>query len=334
MLEKINSTEDLKKLTIKEKEELAKDIREYILKIVSENGGHLASNLGVVELTLALESVFDPKNDKIVWDVGHQSYTHKILNGRKEELKNMRKLGGIAGFPKTNESETDCFNTGHSSTSVSAAMGMAKARDLKKEKHSVIAVIGDGALTGGMALEALNHIGSSRTNVIVILNDNEMSISKNIGGINMFLSKLRAQKCYSMSNQKVRKVLEKIPFVGKIIVKIIRRLKQGIKQLIIPKMFFEDIGFKYLGPINGHDIEDMELILKKAKQLDEPVLIHVLTKKGKGYENAENKATLIGTIRENRKDYSFTIINPHPSGLIHPSSEWMEKHPPLPPKID
>ena len=288
MLEKVNSTEDLKKITIKEKEELAKDIREYILKIVSENGGHLASNLGVVELTLALESVFDSKVDKIVWDVGHQSYTHKILNGRKD-LKSLRKFGGIAGFPKTNESETDCFNTGHSSTSVSAAMGMAKARDLKKENHSVIAVIGDGALTGGMALEALNHIGSSKTNVIVILNDNEMSIAKNIGGINMFLSKLRAQKCYSMSNQKVRRVLEKIPLIGKLIVKIIRRLKQGVKQLIIPKMFFEDIGFKYLGPINGHDIEDMELIFEKAKQLDEPVLIHVLTKKGKGYEIAENK---------------------------------------------
>ena len=288
MLEKVNSTEDLKKITIKEKEELAKDIREYILKIVSENGGHLASNLGVVELTLALESVFDPKVDKIVWDVGHQSYTHKILNGRKD-LKNFRKFGGIAGFPKTNESETDCFNTGHSSTSVSAAMGMAKARDLKKENHSVIAVIGDGALTGGMALEALNHIGSSRTNVIVILNDNEMSISKNIGGINMFLSKLRAQKCYSMSNQRVRRGLEKLPLIGKLIVKIIRRLKQGVKQLIIPKMFFEDIGFKYLGPINGHDIEDMEAIFEKAKQLDEPVLIHVLTKKGKGYEIAENK---------------------------------------------
>ena len=289
MLEKINSTEDLKKLTIKEKEELAKDIREYILKIVSENGGHLSSNLGVVELTLALESVFDPKVDKIVWDVGHQSYTHKILNGRKEELKNIRKFGKIAGFPKTNESKTDCFNTGHSSTSVSAAMGMAKARDLKKENHSVIAVIGDGALTGGMALEALNHIGSSKTNVIVILNDNEMSISKNIGGINMFLSKLRAQKCYSMSNQKVRKALERIPLIGTLLVKIIRRIKQGIKQLIIPKMFFEDIGFKYLGPINGHDIEDMELILKKAKHLNEPVLIHVLTKKGKGYKIAEDK---------------------------------------------
>ena len=289
MLEKVNSTEDLKKLTIKEKEELAKDIREYIIKIVSENGGHLSSNLGVVELTLALESVFDPKVDKIVWDVGHQSYTHKILNGRKEELKNIRKFGKIAGFPKTNESKTDCFNTGHSSTSVSAAMGMAKARDLKKEEHSVIAVIGDGALTGGMALEALNHIGSSRTNVIVILNDNEMSISKNIGGINMFLSKLRAQKCYSMSNQKVRRVLEKIPLIGNLLVKIIRKIKQGVKQLIIPKMFFEDIGFKYLGPINGHDIEDMELILKKAKQLNEPVLIHVLTKKGKGYKIAEDK---------------------------------------------
>ena len=207
MLEKVNSTEDLRKLTIKEKEDLAKDIREYILQIVSENGGHLASNLGVVELTLALESVFNPETDKIVWDVGHQSYVHKILNGRKNELKNIRKFNGIAGFPKTIESKTDCFNTGHSSTSISAAMGMAKARDLKNEKHSVIAVIGDGALTGGMALEALNHIGSSNTNVIVVLNDNEMSISKNIGGLNMFLSKLRAQKCYTMSNKKVRNVI-------------------------------------------------------------------------------------------------------------------------------
>ena len=196
-------------------------------------------------------------------------------------------MSGIAGFPKTNESETDCFNTGHSSTSLSAAMGMAKARDLKKENHSVIAVIGDGALTGGMALEALNHIGCSKTNVIVILNDNEMSISKNISGVNMFLSKLRAQKFYTSSNKTVRKILEKIPFIGNILIKIIRRIKQGIKQLIIPKMFFEDIGFKYLGPIDGHDISDMEQIFKKAKKLNEPVLIHVLTKKGKGYQIAE-----------------------------------------------
>ena len=287
MLEKINSTEDLKKLTIKEKEELAKDLRKYIIEIVSENGGHLASNLGTVELTLALETVFDPNKDKIVWDVGHQCYTHKILNGRKNEIKTIRKYKGIAGFPKTDESKTDCFNTGHSSTSVSAAMGMAKARDLKNQNHSVVAVIGDGALTGGMALEALNHIGSTKTNMIVVLNDNEMSISKNIGGLNMFLTKLRSRKCYTMINKKSRKILEKIPLIGRIIVKLILKIKQGIKQLIIPKMFFEDIGFKYLGPIDGHDIEALEVILKQAKELEEPVLIHVLTKKGKGYKPAE-----------------------------------------------
>ena len=289
MLEKVNDTKDLKKLTIKEKEELAEDLRKYIIEIVSKNGGHLASNLGVVELTLALESVFDVNKDKIVWDVGHQTYVHKILNGRKEEIKNIRKLNGIAGFPKTKESETDCFNTGHSSTSVSAAMGMAKARDIKHENNSVIAVIGDGALTGGMALEALNHIGSSKTNVIVVLNDNEMSISKNIGGINMLLTKLRARKLYTVSNKSGKKILEKIPVVGNFIIKIVRRAKKGIKQLIIPKMFFEDIGFKYLGPIDGHNIEDMELIFKRAKELDEPVLIHVLTKKGKGYKPAEDE---------------------------------------------
>ena len=287
MLEKINSTEDLKKLTIKEKEELAEDLRKYIIEIVAENGGHLASNLGAVELTLALETVFDTNKDKIVWDVGHQCYTHKILNGRKNEIKTLRKYKGIAGFPKINESKTDCFNTGHSSTSVSVAMGMAKARDLKNQKHSVIAVIGDGALTGGMALEALNHIGSTKTNMIVVLNDNEMSISKNIGGLNMFLTKLRSRKFYTMSNKKVRKILEKIPLVGHLIVKLILKIKQGVKQLIIPKMFFEDIGFKYLGPIDGHDIEALEAIFKKAKELEEPVLIHVLTKKGKGYKPAE-----------------------------------------------
>ncbi len=225
-IENINLPEDLKKLDIKEKEKLSAEIRKEILNVVSNNGGHLASNLGVVELTIALHSVFNAPKDKIVWDVGHQTYIHKILNGRKEELKSIRKLNGIAGFPKTKESETDCFNTGHSSTSISAAMGMAKARDIKKEKHSVIAVIGDGALTGGMALEALNHIGSSRTNVIVVLNDNEMSISKNIGGINMLLSKLRARKMYAISNKSGKKVLEKIPFVGSKIIKIIQNKLQ------------------------------------------------------------------------------------------------------------
>lgn len=315
MLEKISNTEDLKKLNLKEKNILAQEIRKYIIEVVSKNGGHLASNLGVVELTIALHSVFDLPKDKIVWDVGHQSYVHKILTGRKEELKTIRKLNGIAGFPKTCESDTDCFNTGHSSTSISAAMGMAKARDIKHEDNAVVAVIGDGALTGGMALEALNHAGSSRTRMIVVLNDNEMSISKNIGGINMLLSKLRAKKRYTVSNQSGRKVIEKIPLIGKYIVKIVTRAKKSIKQLIIPKMFFEDIGFKYLGPVDGHNIEDLEYLLSRAKELNEPVLIHVITKKGKGYKPAEENpdkfhstsAFNIETgkpLKEKKKDYS------------------------------
>ena len=287
MLEKINNAEDLRKLNINEKNILAQEIREYILEVVSKNGGHLASNLGIVELTLAIHDVFDLSKDRVVWDVGHQSYVHKILTGRKEELKTIRTLDGLAGFPKTSESETDCFNTGHSSTSISAAMGMAKARDLKNEDHSVIAVIGDGALTGGMALEALNHVGSSRTRMIVILNDNEMSISKNIGGINKLLTRLRAKKKYTISNKKGRKIIEKIPLVGDSIVRGVTKLKKSIKQLILPKMYFEEIGFKYLGPVDGHNIEDLEYLLSSAKELDEPVLIHVLTKKGKGYKPAE-----------------------------------------------
>ncbi len=287
MLEKINSAEDIKKLNLSEKKILADEIRKYILEIVSENGGHLASNLGVVELTIALHSIFDVPKDKIVWDVGHQSYVHKIITGRKEQLKTLRKLNGIAGFPKTDESDTDSFNTGHSSTSISAAMGMAKARDIKKENNSVIAVIGDGSLTGGMALEALNHAGSSQTKMIVILNDNEMSISKNIGGVNMFLSKLRTRKNYTNSNKTGKRIINKIPVIGKPIVKFVQKAKNGIKQIIIPKMFFEDIGFKYLGPVDGHNIGDLEVLLKGAKEADGPVLIHVLTKKGKGYKIAE-----------------------------------------------
>ena len=225
--------------------------------------------------------------DKIVWDVGHQTYVHKILTGRKEELKNIRKLGGIAGFPKTKESAYDCFNTGHSSTSISAALGMARARDLKGENNSVVAVIGDGALTGGMAIEALNDAGFSKCKMTVILNDNEMSISPNIGGLNMFLSKLRTKKLYTKSNISGKKIIGKIPVFGKPIVKIVQRLKRSVKQLIIPKMFFEDIGFTYLGPVDGHNIEQLENILKLSKQVDTPVLIHVLTKKGKGYKIAE-----------------------------------------------
>ena len=290
MLEKINAPEDVKNLNLQEKKQLAEEIRKYILEVVSKNGGHLASNLGVVELTIALHSVFNEPKDKIVWDVGHQTYVHKILTGRREQLKNIRKLGGIAGFPKTKESVYDCFNTGHSSTSISAALGMARARDLKGEDNSVIAVIGDGALTGGMAIEALNDAGFSKCKMTVILNDNEMSISPNIGGLNMFLSKLRTKKLYTTSNISGKKIISKIPIIGKPTVKIVQRLKRGIKQLIIPKMFFEDIGFTYLGPVDGHNIEQLENILKLSKQVDTPVLIHVLTKKGKGYKIAEENS--------------------------------------------
>lgn len=287
MIEKVNSSEDVKKLNIKEKNILAEDLRKYIIDVVSENGGHLASNLGVVELTLALHSIFDVSTDRIIWDVGHQSYVHKILTGRKEELKQIRKLNGIAGFPKTNESKTDSFNTGHSSTSISAALGMARARDIKGEKNHVIAVIGDGALTGGMALEALNDAGASKVNITVILNDNEMSISKNIGGINLLLSKLRTKKMYTKSNISMKKIINKIPIVGKTTVKVVQRLKRSVKQLVIPKMFFEDIGFTYLGPVDGHNIEQLENLFKLSKQVKGPILIHVLTKKGKGYIPAE-----------------------------------------------
>lgn len=287
MLEKINSPEDVKKLTLSQKEKLAEEIRKYIIEIVSENGGHLASNLGVVELTIALHSIFDVPKDKIVWDVGHQSYVHKIITGRREQLKSIRKLNGIAGFPKTNESECDCFNTGHSSTSISAALGMARARDLQGKNNSVIAVIGDGALTGGMALEALNDAGYSKSKITVILNDNEMSISPNVGGLNNFLGKLRSKKLYTRTNKLIKKQISTIPIIGKTTVKVIQRIKRSIKQLVIHKMFFEDIGFTYLGPVDGHNIEKLESILTLSKQIDGPVLIHVLTKKGKGYKYAE-----------------------------------------------
>lgn len=287
MLEKIKSSEDVKKLSKQEKIELAEEIRKYILEVVSENGGHLASNLGVVELTIALHSVFDMSKDKIIWDVGHQSYVHKILTGRKEQLKTLRKLDGIAGFPKTNECEADCFNTGHSSTSISAALGMARARDIKKENNSVIAVIGDGALTGGMAFEALNDAGCNKTKLTVILNDNEMSISKNTGGLSMMLSKIRTRKSYTKPNISAKKVILKIPVVGKPVVKIVQKFKGSIKQLVIPKMFLEDIGFRYLGPVDGHNEAELERMLNITKQLDGPVLLHVITKKGKGYKIAE-----------------------------------------------
>ena len=286
MLDRINNPNDLKKLTLEEKKKLAEEIREYVLNIVSKNGGHLASNLGITELTIALLSVYDLPNDKIIWDVGHQTYVYKLLTGRK--LDTLRRLDGIAGFPKASESKYDSFNTGHSSTSISAALGMARARDLKGENNRVIAVIGDGALTGGMALEALNDAGFSNTNITVVLNDNEMSISKNLGGLNMFLGKLRTKKLYTKSDSKIKKTVSKIPGIGCILVKIVQRIKKSIKQLFISKMFFEDIGFTYLGPVDGHNIEHLQNILNYSKKVDGPVLVHVLTKKGKGYKIAED----------------------------------------------
>ena len=296
ILERINNNKDLKMLNMKEKNILAQEIRDYIIEITSKNGGHLASNLGVVELTIALESVFNLPKDKIVWDVGHQSYVHKILNNRKEALKDIRKFNGIAGFPKREEDESDTFNTGHSSTSISAILGIAAARDIKKENYHTIAVIGDGALTGGMALEALNHLGETKKDVIVILNDNEMSISENIGGMNVLLTKLRVKKNYRKSNDRGREIVKSIPVLGESVAHGVARFKNSIKQLIIPGMYFEEIGIRYLGPVDGHNIEDLESILKEAKQIKGPILIHVLTTKGKGYIPAEeNPSAFHGT---------------------------------------
>ena len=287
ILKNINEPKDLKILNKEEKEKLAEEIRQEILKIVSKNGGHLASNLGVVEITMALHSVFNTPKDKIIWDVGHQSYVHKILTGRKEQMTTLRQYKGLAGFPKTCESEYDAFNTGHSSTSISVATGMARARDLLKEDYNVIAVIGDGSLTGGMAQEALNDAGASGTKLIVILNDNEMSISKNVGGIPTFLSKLRTRRFYTNANSRVKRFTLKIPKVGEKIVDLVQRSKKTIKQIFIPNMYFEDIGFTYLGPVDGHNIEKLEEIFEFAKEVNGPVLVHAITKKGKGYVIAE-----------------------------------------------
>lgn len=287
ILANINLPKDLKQLNKEEKAQLAQELRQLVIETVSETGGHLASNLGVVELTIALLDTFDLPNDVIVWDVGHQTYIHKILTGRKNKISTLRKFNGLAGFPKSVESEYDSFNTGHSSTSISAALGIARARDIKKENNYVIAVIGDGALTGGMALEALNDAGNSNTNLIVVLNDNEMSIAKNVGGISEFLTRIRTRKLYNKSNRYIKNAVSHIPRVGNGIIKFVRKIKYGIKQLIIPNMLFEDLGFKYLGPVDGNNIEDLEEIFKKAKDLEGPILIHAITKKGKGYRPAE-----------------------------------------------
>lgn len=289
LLNEVNSPDDIKEMDLQQLENLSKEIRKFLIDNVAETGGHLASNLGVVELTLALHKVFNTPEDKIVWDVGHQSYVHKILTGRKRYFGTLRQLGGISGFPKTAESVYDTFNTGHSSTSISAALGMAKARDIKKEDHVVIAVIGDGALTGGMAFEALNDAGRSENNLIVILNDNEMSISRNVGGLSSYLSKIRTQPIYFKAREDLDHMLNKIPAIGKSASKVLNKAKGSIKYLIMPGMIFEELGFKYIGPINGHNIEELTKVLSRAKLLKGPVFIHVCTQKGKGYSFAEEK---------------------------------------------
>lgn len=286
-LDRVNSPDDIKKLSLDELNELADEIRNFLIDKVSKTGGHLASNLGVVELTIALHRVFNSPSDKIVWDVGHQSYVHKIITGRKDQFDTLRKLGGLSGFPKANESEHDAFDTGHSSTSISAALGIAKARDLKKETASVIAVIGDGAMTGGMAFEALNNAGRFPNNFIVILNDNEMSISKNVGGMSKYLSKIRTEPFYFKVKEDIDFMLNKIPAIGKSAAKALGRVKGSIKYMIMPGIIFEELGFKYLGPVDGHNITEIEKLLNIAKTIKGPVLIHACTQKGKGYTYAE-----------------------------------------------
>lgn len=289
LLDKIKSPRDLKKLDMRQLDLLAKEIREFLIKSVSKTGGHLASNLGTIELTLALHRVFDTENDRIVWDVGHQSYTHKIITGRKEKFDTLRSLGGISGFPRVEESIHDAFNTGHSSTSISAALGLAKARDLRGEKYSVIAVIGDGALTGGLAYEGMNNAGRMKTNFIVVLNDNEMSISKNVGAVSKYLNKLRSDPYYFKAKKEIEFFLNRIPKFGGAIARKLQRTKDSIRYLLLECSMFEELGFTYFGPIDGHNIAQMTQVMQRAKRVDGAVLLHIYTKKGKGYSFAEDE---------------------------------------------
>lgn len=286
-LTKVNCTEDLQKLNSKQIKILADEIREFLIDSVSKTGGHLASNLGVVELTLALHTAFNSPEDKIIWDVGHQAYVHKILTGRRGQFSTLRQYKGLSGFPKRYESEHDHFDTGHSSTSISAAMGLATARDLKNEKHHVIAVIGDGAMTGGMAFEALNHIGQSQKDIVVILNDNEMSISPNVGGLSNYLNKIRTAPIYSKVKDDVENLISNIPAIGKSVMKTAEKAKDSIKYFFVPGVLFEELGFTYIGPIDGHNYNALYEVMNRTKNIKGPVLLHVLTKKGKGYDLAE-----------------------------------------------
>ncbi|SHJ23544.1 1-deoxy-D-xylulose-5-phosphate synthase [Hespellia stercorisuis] len=286
VLEKIQKANDIKDLDPEELEVLAEEIREFLVKKISETGGHLASNLGVVELTMALHLAFELPKDKMVWDVGHQSYTHKLLTGRKSGFDDLRKYGGMSGFPKRKESACDAFDTGHSSTSISAGLGLVKARDIKGEDHKVISIIGDGSLTGGMAYEALNNASALKSNFIIVLNDNNMSISPNVGGMSNYLNGLRTADAYTELKKGVEDTLAKIPGSGEKIIRQMKKTKSGIKQLFVPGMFFEDMGITYLGPVDGHDVKKLYRVFQDAKRIKHAVLVHVITEKGRGYEPA------------------------------------------------
>lgn len=316
LLDTLSLPEDLKKLSIDQLNGLSEEIRSFLIDSVSKTGGHLASNLGVVELTVAMHTVFDMPKDKVVWDVGHQSYVHKILTGRMDRFSTLRQFGGMSGFPKRNESEYDCFDTGHSSTSISAALGIAKARDLSGGQYNVLSVFGDGALTGGMMYEAINHVGRSKTKVILILNDNAMSISKNVGAISNYLRNLRAKPTYYKSKQIVENALNRFPVCGKSMARFIRASKRYIRRMVIPTTLFDDLGLEYIGPIDGHDMKSLLSVMERAKTSKKSVIIHVNTKKGKGYALAENNPQVfhgvskfdvsagIDTLTKSGKDYS------------------------------
>jgi 1-deoxy-D-xylulose-5-phosphate synthase len=355
LLDKINSPDDVKALSYEELETLSIEIRDVIIKVVSENGGHLSSNLGVVDLTLALHRVFNSPRDKIIWDVGHQSYTHKIITGRKDRIHLIRKKDGLLGFPDIEESEHDVLNTGHASTSLAFASGMAIARDKKKEEYHIIAVIGDGALTGGLALEALNHIGQLKQRLIIVLNDNKMSISPNVGGISKYLNYLASGRSYIRLKEVVQAIFRAIPGIGMNMVDATRKLLTVMRMMMVPGSFFNDLGVKYIGPIKGHDLKEMEKIFKEAGEYDFPVLLHVVTEKGQGYKPAEENPssyhssapfdisdgkfrkksgapsystvfgqTALKLVREDRKIVALTAAMPEGTGLDAVQNEFPE----------
>ena len=288
-LSQIQCPEDIRGLTEEECVDLAAQMRRVIIQTVSQNGGHLSSNLGVVEITLALHRVFDVPTDKLIFDVGHQCYPHKLLTGRAERFSTLRKYGGLSGFPRSHESPYDVFETGHASTAISAAVGMARARDVLGQKHHVIALVGDGALTGGMCYEALNDCGNTKTKIILVINDNEMSISKNVGALSEYLSAMRASLGWNQAKKRVKKGLSHVPVIGEPLERAIHSIKRSLKSLVVDEGFFSALGFQYIGPIDGHDIGAMEKIFERAKHLDGPVVIHCITKKGYGYTKAEKK---------------------------------------------